>query len=283
MFCITVISTLGISIRVAAVKTKRMAIALMLFNLIVLIGRFSNQLMVPFIGSMADVAREGLLLEAAKFGSVEAAVSAGSKSLQHLLLQYRTIIFSTTLGAVAGGLLTPLFVRFFSQAIETFERTRSLARTFFSYLLPHKFIGLIRQFYLPPGQRLKDYLKLTIPKGFLVFNVFVVGFYTIGLLSSIYAGALAANAVTTANMLSGIVNGIATVLLFTNVDPSTALITDECIADKRPVRDIKVMTLYMVITTILGTILAQLLFSPMADYVAVVAKFIYQITKQSMI
>jgi hypothetical protein len=107
-----------------------------------------------------------------------------------------------------------------------------------------------------------------IPQTFLWINLVVVSIYTIGVLSSLYAGALVPEFRITASQLSAIVNGIATILLVTLVDPTCAYITDQAIKGKRKESDVRAMVFYIIIGRVVGTlILAQLLFLPSAEYI----------------
>jgi hypothetical protein len=66
----------------------------------------------------------------------------------------------------------------------------------------------------------------------------------------------------TASQLSGIINGIATILLAVVVDPKSAVITDQVLQGKRKKSDVNSMVIYLVGGKILGTLLGQLLFIP---------------------
>jgi hypothetical protein len=128
----------------------------------------------------------------------------------------------------------------------------------------------------PQIRRPEAHEKTSIPKGFLIANVVVVSVYTVGVLATIYSGALIPDQRSTANALSGIVNVIATFLLIVMVDPMIALITDQAIAGERSEHDVKVMVWYLVAGKIIGTILAQLIFLPAAGFIASVAHVIAQ-------
>jgi hypothetical protein len=115
---------------------------------------------------------------------------------------------------------------------------------------------------------------LPIPKGFLVANVIVTGIYTIGVLSALYAGALFPQYRSTAVLLSAIVNGFATVLVATIVDPTAARITDQALRGERSVRDVKLVVMWLAVTRFLGTLLAQVLFMPAALLIRWVAQLL---------
>ncbi|MGC7880221.1 lipid II flippase family protein [Desulforudis sp. 1190] len=96
----------------------------------------------------------------------------------------------------------------------------------------------------------------------------------IGVLSALYAGALFPEFRGTAILLSGIVNGIATVLIATVVDPTAARITDQAARGARPEKDVQIMVAYLTGTRFLGTIFAQALLLPAAELIKAAAVFI---------
>ena len=82
--------------------------------------------------------------------------------------------------------------------------------------------------------------------------------YTIGVLCSLLAGAYLPELRATAIQLSGIVNGIATILFALIVDPSGARITDQAAQGERPESDVKSVVFFLICGRLLGTlILAQ--------------------------
>jgi hypothetical protein len=258
----SIIDTLALSIRVAGVITHRLAIALSLFNILMIFSRMSNMIQAPFVGSMVD-------------GAV-AANPAGGAALA-VEPKFRVLILAYTFGAMIGAFFTPTFQRIFESVILDFEQRKSMIRAAFKVCNPLNFFRLTL-----PGKRHFDKYHdwRSIPKAFLFWNLFVTTFYTIGVLSSLLSGAMYPELRATAATLSGLVNGIATVLLFWLVDPTAALITDQCINDVRPKHDIKVMNFYLIWTKIFGTLLAQLFFVPMAKYVGWAAHVVKALSEQ---
>jgi len=93
-------------------------------------------------------------------------------------------------------------------------------------------------------------------------------------LSAIYAGALFPNFRSTAALLSAVVNGVATILSATVVEPTAAAITDQAMQGERGEEDVKQMVMYLALTRILGTALAQLIFVPAAYLVKYAASLL---------
>lgn len=257
----SVVDTLNLSIRVAGVITKRLAIALTLFNILMVFSRMSNMVQAPFVGGMVDSA---------------ILASPGGHAELIVIPKFRMLILAYTLGAMIGAFLTPTFQRIFSSVILEFEEKKSMARAAAKIFNPANLFKLT----LPGKSHFERYSNWrSIPKGFIVWNLFVTSFYTVGVLSSLLAGAMLPEFRATSATLSGLVNGIATFLLFMMVDPTAALITDHCILGKRPEIDVKVMNFYLIWSKIFGTLLAQLLLEPMAKYVGWAAVMVNRLSE----
>ena len=104
-------------------------------------------------------------------------------------------------------------VAMWNTTITKFEKIGSLPRVILLAFHPRNILAMIKGFRLPTLASLRGISLAGIPKTFLVLNVFMVSIYAIGVLSSLFAGAQIPTYRVTATQLSGIVNGIATVLL----------------------------------------------------------------------
>jgi hypothetical protein len=260
------IDTLALTIRTSGAITKRLATSLALFNLVIVFARLSNLIQAPIVGNMADktVVPDPVIQDAL---------------IQGLLWKIHVIILATTIGTALGALLSPTFMRIFVRLIEVFDKVKTLPRVMLYLLNPWRWLRLPHYVARPFTPRTRDYLKglRRIPLDFIAFHVLVTAFYTVGVLSTIYAAALEPSLRATSVTLSGIVNGIATLLLFILVDPPAAMITDQCINGTRPVEDVKVMNTYLVIARFLGTILAQFLVVITAYWVMLAAGWVNQV------
>lgn len=276
---IHLINTLIYAVRPAGVITKRLATAYALFNVIFLIAQTANMLQAPFLGSIIDIAiKRGMESAGAAANFVQTA--AYQQELMVLDYQIRTVILGATMGTLIGALFIPTFITFFTKGIDLFDQVKSVPKmiglVLFSPVKVGKMVkGAVR---IPNGSFFKQAIteKLAIPRKFLVLNIIVTGVYTTSVLSSMYACALFPDYRTTASMLSGIINGIATILFATVVDPTAAGITDQTLRGERPEKDIKQMCFYLAITRLLGTVLAQLIFIPAAYVIKYVAQIIAQ-------
>lgn len=257
------VDTLALSIRTSGAITRRLASSIALFNLVIVFARLSNMIQAPIVGNMADktVVSDPVLHDA---------------MVRALEGKIHFIILATTVGTLLGAFLTPTFVRIFTRLLEVFERVKTLPRVVLYVLHPKRWLRAHKYFVWPFNNRLAGYLRSIrrLPLDFIAFMVLVTAFYTVGVLSTIYAGALNPSLRATAVTLSGIVNGIATFLLFILVDPPAAMITDQCINGQRPLGDVKVMNLYLVVARFLGTVIAQFIVVTMAYYVIHVADWV---------
>ncbi|OPX89682.1 MAG: hypothetical protein A4E53_01438 [Pelotomaculum sp. PtaB.Bin104] len=270
------INTLTYSVRLSGVRTRRLATAISLFNVIFLLASTANTIQAPLLASIVE--------RAINIGQAQIGGGAPSGHLlslpvyqeQLVLLEHqiRYVIAGASVGTVLGAAMIPAFVHIFIRAIYLFEEIGSVPRMIGLVIIsPRRMFRLSRQVNFPGKNSLGSInaLRLTIPKKFLFLNIIVTGVYTTGVISALYAGALFPEFRSTAALLSAVVNGIATVLAATVVDPTAAAITDEALRGERSEEDVKQMVLYLTITRLLGTVFAQLIFIPSAYFIKSVA------------
>lgn len=92
-------------------------------------------------------------------------------------------------------------------------------------------------------------------------------------MSALYAALLAPERHATAMMSSGLINGVATILLIIFIDPKISILADDVINQRGSYLNLKRASVMMMGSRLLGTILAQLLFIPGAKYVAWFTQF----------
>ncbi|MBM7715744.1 hypothetical protein JOC94_002733 [Bacillus thermophilus] len=105
-------------------------------------------------------------------------------------------------------------------------------------------------------------------------NMIISAIYTTGVLSALYASLLAPERSATTIMSSGLINGVATILLVVFVDPKVSVLADDVVNQRGNYLQLKGVSVMMIASRFLGTILAQALFIPGAFYVAWLTKFI---------
>lgn len=244
--------TLSYSVRFAGVKLNKIAIALSLTGIIVLVSRTANMVQAPLTATFVDFAK---------------------KDDSFPLINYlRIILLASSLGTLIAIALFPTFVGLFQRIISKLEIEGSIPK-----LLTSVTIGQLkntRKYIKKPKMKLRNLRYLGIPKRFIVMNIFVTAFYTVGVLSSLYAAKLIPEFSTTASQASGLINGIATILLTIFIDPQLGLITHKATESVEYRNQLGKIYVVLMGSRFLGTILAQLLILPAAQLISILVRLI---------
>lgn len=256
IFIIHSIETLAYAVRLSGARVRLLASALSLFNLMVIVSRMANMMQQPFTGSLVDNAPK-------------------MDTLAFVENQYRVIIASSTLGTMMGILLLPTFIALFSRAIIHLSEERGSIPALLKKGFTLEYIRRgIKHIHLPRFVYLKDISWRDIPIKLFIINMLITAIYTIGVLSALYASLLVPERASTAIMASGLINGIATILLTIFIDPKISILADDVINQRGSYTTLKGTSLMMITSRLFGTILAQLFFIPGAEYIAWLTKFI---------
>ncbi|AUS12715.1 DUF2837 domain-containing protein [Bacillus subtilis] len=247
------IETLAYATRLSGARVGFIASALSLFNVMVIVSRMSNMVQQPFTGHLID--------------------DAGKNALAIVGEQFRFLIFGSTVGTILGIILLPSFVALFSRAIIHLAGGGSVFQVFRKGFSKQGFKNALSYLRLPSISYVKGFHMRLIPKRLFVINMLITSIYTIGVLSALYAGLLAPERSTTAVMASGLINGIATMLLAIFVDPKVSVLADDVAKGKRSYLYLKWTSITMVTSRVAGTLLAQLMFIPGAYYIAWLTKW----------
>jgi len=251
--------SLAYGMRLAGIRTKQIAIAMAFVTSTLLVSRLSNMFQAPLLGAMVDTT---ILVNT-------------QESILLLENNFRVIIFCGFLGAFLGALLTPTAVALFQKAIINFQETGSIPRVIFRGLKPKNIIKIFRLAKFPRVAALKTLSLTDVPKGFLVANVIVTSIYVIGVLCALLAGAMLPEFRSTALQLSGIVNGMATILFTIFVDPPGARVTDQAVNGKRSENDVRSVVFFLQLGKMLGILIfAQVLLRPLSYYIVWVTEII---------
>ncbi|HTV72273.1 MAG TPA: DUF2837 family protein [Candidatus Acidoferrales bacterium] len=249
--------------RLAGVQSGRIATSISLFNLFVTASRLANLVYAPMLGTIADRAAHA------------AHGAAAPDAIYHVFeWQLRLIVFAGTLGTVIGSLLLPTFLHLFMRGIAAFERLGSVPRALLRLGDPQVIATILRSLRLPTRATFSRFSLDHIPRKLLIGNMLVTGVYAIGVQAAAYASVLYPAESRTALLLSGIINGIATVAFTLVVDPTSAYITDQAVRGERTLREVKSMVFYLALTAIAGTLLSQLILYPSAVVIGAVAHFV---------
>lgn len=255
-FIIHLIGTLAYSVRIAGVRTRRIAVSFALFNILVLVSRTSNSFQGPFLAKRIEE-------------NLSHGVSRG------MLSDFRWLLLSATLATMVGAFLIPTFQRIFSRAVLHFQAHRSIPR-----LLLHGFFkgGLAHikdSASLPAsGNVTKIRLGHGISAGIVTMNVVAVALWTIGVFASLYAGYLNPEVRVTSSSLSSIVNGVATIMMFVFIDPHMSVMTDDVVEGRLTEPQFRKAIVWLVGSRLAGTVLAQLLLVPAAGAIVYIAEIV---------
>lgn len=244
--------TLSYSIRYAGVIKNKIAVALSLTGIIVLISRTANLLQSPVTGNFVDHAKEDPSFE--------------------VLGYFRIVLLAASAGTIIAIALFPTFVTLCGKIIARLEVAGSIPKLLTSVTFDQ--LKNARRYIRKPRFNLSAYRYMGISKRFILLNVAVTAFYTVGVLSALYAAHLLPAFSTTASQMSGIINGIATVLLTIFIDPQLGLIMDKATKDEQAKSQLGKIYTMMMVSRFFGTLLAQLLIVPAAQLIVAVVKII---------
>lgn len=243
---IHIIDTLAYSVRLNSVKSGNFALSLSLFNLIVLISRTANMLQGPLIGKMIDKSIN------IKYNPIN---------------EVRYVILATTAGTLIGIVLIPTFLRLFSKSVSRLEETGSIPNLVVQSLSIANIKRVAKNTVMPRKNMISDLRYKNIPKKLLLLNALITGIYTIGVLSAYYASIYDPDDRLAIAASSGMINGIASILLTIFIDPKAAIITDEAFRGKREYGDVKTLVIMLIGTKLIGTLIGQLLLIPSSKFI----------------
>ncbi|WP_234734741.1 lipid II flippase Amj family protein [Tellurirhabdus bombi] len=253
-FVIHLISTLSIGTRVVGIRTSRWAVSFSLFNTLALVTRLANTIQAPLLAK-----------------TVEMKIKVGH--FEDTAADFRWIIAFTTLATLAGMLLFPSFQRLLARAVEGYYTYRSIPKLILRSMSP----AILRK--IPAHMKWPDRAnwqhitrKRNISLQLFVLNALANAVLTVSVLSTLYAGYINPELRSTSASLSGMINGGAAIILVTFVDPSNALLSDEVVAGRYSEGYFRRYVIWMLLSRLSGTIIAQLLLVPFAYLIVWVAE-----------
>lgn len=245
---IHIVDTLAYSVRLNSVKSGQVALSFSLFNMFVLVSRTANMFQGPLIGSIVGLS-----------------IAQGLNPVSDM----RLVIFAATIGTILGILLIPTFLKIFGAAVKHLELAGSISSLVVEALQANNIKRIVKSAIRPSKTMLERLRYKEIPKRLLVLNIVVTGIYTIGVLAANYSALLVPEEARLAAVASsGMINGIASILLTFFVDPKSAIITDQALRGKRPYGDVKALVILLISTKLIGTLLGQVFFLPAAQVIA---------------
>jgi hypothetical protein len=253
---INLIGTLAYAARIAGVRTRRIAMSFALFNILVLVSRTSNGFLGPFLAKR-----------------IETRLSDGGG--EALLGDFRLVLLSASIAVAAGVLLVPTAQRLFARAIGYFQRHRSTGRMLLRGASPAGLRTIRQALALPRPGQLRELAKPRgVGWGVLLANCLAQALITVGVLASLYAGYLNPEFRVTASQLSAVINGFATILLFALIDPQLSVMTDDVVEARVSEPLFRRTIVWISLSRLAGTFLAQALLLPGAAAVAWIANYV---------
>jgi len=252
-FVIHLIGTVAYAVRIAGVRTGRIAVSFALANVLLLVSRTSNTFQGPLLAKHVE---QNIL------GGSVSGVESG----------LRWLIVTATLATIVGVLLIPTAQRVFAQAIRALGAHRSVPRLLLSGLSRagmREFRAAVR---VPSIKNLLHLRASGAPYRMLVYNALASALWTMSVFASLYAGCLRPELRVTANNLSAVVNGISTVLLFLFIDPYLSLLADDAVSKRATDAEFRRSIVLFGGSRVVGTIIAQLALIPGAKVIAFVAQ-----------
>ncbi len=235
-------------LRFAGIKMGLLSTSFSFFNVLSLISRLANLLQTPFLGSMVDIAFK-------------------TNQLDQLKIKLHLIIVASSLGYILGFFFFSTFEKIFYKWLEIFDKQKSLLRTFFYFFDFRTWIFIFRSLSLPRFGLDMVYLK-RVPLLIWVSSTLISAFWTTGVLSAMYASVIVPEFARTATILSGVINGVATILFTIFLDPIIANITDKVYNSSEKIEYLYNVVWAVMVSTVIGTVLAHLVFYPGAVIIA---------------
>jgi hypothetical protein len=250
---IHLIGALAYAARIAGVRTRKIALSFALFNVLVLVSRTSNSFLGPFLAKR-----------------IEHGINNGTGD--QLIWDLRLILLAATIATILGALLVPTVQRWFAAAIDEFQKHRSVAKLLFSAMTPRGRKVVTKSVTLPKRTHATALRKPTVLSWRVIaMNVVAQALLTVGVIASLYAGYLYPEFRVTASQLSAVVNGFATILLFILIDPQLSVMTDDVIEGRVSEPDYRRTIVWLSMSRIVGTLLAQAMLLPSAWLIVWVA------------
>ncbi len=255
-FVIHLIGTIAYGFRIAGVRSRQIAIAFSLFNVMVLASRISNSFQGPLLAKRVENTING-------------------QAIHDLSFDFALILLTASIATIAGGILIPTVQRFGTVAIDSFRKNRSMLALLARLATPRGISVVASSAALPRWQNLSQLsVKKDFPAKIVILNVLATSLWTVGVLASIYAGVLDPEFRVTASSLSAVINGFATIMMFILIDPYLAGLTDDVANGKADEHYYRKFVVWMVLSRLAGTALAQLLLIPSAHTIAWLARLI---------
>jgi Amj-like protein len=253
-FVIHLVGTLAYSVRIAGTRTRRIALSLSLFNILILISRTSNSFQAPLLAKRVEQ-------------NIAHGVTAAATS------DFRWLLVSASLATLAGAALIPTCQRLFARYVHAFSRYRSLSRIALRLCRPGA-VSIVRgSLAMPRWSNIAASARgAHIPWSVALLNTAAMSIWTVGVFAALYAAYLRPELRVTSSQLSAVVNGVATILLFAFIDPYLSMVTDDVAEGRLSEPYLRRSIVWLTGSRLAGTVLAQVLLVPAAFWIVAVAE-----------
>lgn len=254
---IYVVETSAYAARLAGIRTRRPAQSRSLYNLLALSARAANALQTTLLA-----------------GLVDRAVSAGM--VADLTTALRWVLLAAAVGIGLGAVLVPSFARLLARAVHSYEQRRSLPRVVLHSLSIETLPRARGELRSPQVRAILWASRHRFPWRWILLTVLMAALYAVAGPAAQIASAITPEGARTALTLPSFLTGVGTVLLVLLVDPLTAHVMDQALRGERPISDVTAVTVWQIGGRLVGTLLAQLLLSPVVTLLATVAGWLVQ-------
>ncbi len=246
-FIIHCIDTSSYALRMAGVKSGKVAISAALFNFLFLFSRTATSLQIPLLTKWVET-------EILAGGSVD--ISA----------QLHVLIGVSTVGTVAGALLIPATQRLLHVIVGRIASTHSVIRSLLYYVTA-KGRAELRHSNVKQGLPIYSYLTLPLQGPFkaLAANTIAIAFLTISGFSAIVAATITPELRGTSVSLFSLLNGISTVISIVLVVPAIAIFVDGTKDETINESSFHNFISWLVVSRIAGTLFAHAALGPTAQ------------------
>jgi Na+-transporting methylmalonyl-CoA/oxaloacetate decarboxylase gamma subunit len=254
---IYVVETSAYASRLAGIRTRRPSQANSFYNLLALSARAAKALQTTLLA-----------------GLVDRAVTTGQ--VTNLTTTLRLVLLAAAGGVIIGAGLVPSIARLLERAVHSYEQRRSLPRVVL-HGLGIETLPRARKDLRPPRARTVLWAsRHRLPWRWILLTVVVATLSAVGGPAAQIASAITPEGARTALTLPAFFTGVGTVLLVLLVDPLTAHVMDQALRGERPVSDVTAVTVWQIGGRLAGTLLTQLLLSPLAQLLATLARWLVQ-------
>ena len=176
---------------------------------------------------------------------------------------------------LAGALLIPTLQRLLSRWVEAVSGGRNVLGLLRRAASP-AIVAHVREAAALPAWDNVARLRSGphVPWSVVALNTVAMAVWSVGVFAALYAGYLRPDLRVTASQLSAVVNGLATILMFTFIDPYLSLMTDDVAAGKVEESYFRRSVVWLTGSRLVGTVLAQILLVPAALWIVACAEWL---------